>query len=41
MLVDLGGGAVAPSLDERLTDQAQLLATTAAVAGSSAQCRQR
>jgi uncharacterized membrane protein YbhN (UPF0104 family) len=33
-LVDLGGGAVAPDVDERLTDQAQLLATTAAVAGS-------
>jgi uncharacterized membrane protein YbhN (UPF0104 family) len=33
-VVDLGGGTVAPDLDDRLTDRAQLLATTAAVAGS-------
>jgi uncharacterized membrane protein YbhN (UPF0104 family) len=33
-LVDLGGGAVAPNLDERLTDRAQLLATTATVVGA-------
>ena len=33
-LVDLGGGTVAPDIDDRLTDRAQLLATTAAVAGT-------
>jgi uncharacterized membrane protein YbhN (UPF0104 family) len=33
-LVDLGGATVAPSLDQRRTDRAQLLAATAAVAGS-------
>ena len=33
-LVDLGGGIVAPDHDERLTDRAQLLATTASVVGS-------
>jgi uncharacterized membrane protein YbhN (UPF0104 family) len=32
-LVDLGGGTVAPDIHDRLTDRAQLLATTAAVAG--------
>ena len=35
-LVDLGGGTVAPDLHDRLTDRAQLLATTAAVAGPTA-----
>jgi uncharacterized membrane protein YbhN (UPF0104 family) len=34
MLVDLGGGTVAPGDDERLTDRAQLLATTATVVGT-------
>lgn len=33
-LVDLGGGVVALDNDERLTDRAQLLATTASVVGS-------
>ena len=33
-LVDLGGGIVAPDHDERLTDRAQLLATTASVVGT-------
>ena len=33
-LVDLGGATVAPGADQRRTDRAQLLATTAAVAGS-------
>jgi uncharacterized membrane protein YbhN (UPF0104 family) len=32
-LVDLGGGTVAPDIHDRLTDRAQLLATTAALAG--------
>ena len=32
--VDLGGGTVAPDQDERLTDRAQLLATTATAAGT-------
>ncbi len=32
--VDLGSGIVAPSPDERLSDRAQLLGTTAAVAGT-------
>jgi uncharacterized membrane protein YbhN (UPF0104 family) len=32
--IDLGGGTVAPDQNDRLTDRAQLLATTAAVAGS-------
>ena len=32
--VDLGSGIVAPSLDERMSDRAQLLGTTAAVAGT-------
>ncbi len=31
---DLGGGTVAPDQDERLTDRAQLLATTATAAGT-------
>jgi glycosyltransferase 2 family protein len=34
VLVELGGGTVAPDSDERLTDRAQLLATTATVAGT-------
>jgi glycosyltransferase 2 family protein len=33
-IVELGGGKVAPSSDERQSDRAQLLATTAAVAGT-------
>ena len=33
MLVDLGGGSVAPGREEHLTDRAQMLATTASVAG--------
>jgi uncharacterized membrane protein YbhN (UPF0104 family) len=33
-LIDLGGATVAPSADQRRTDRAQLLAATAAVAGS-------
>jgi uncharacterized membrane protein YbhN (UPF0104 family) len=33
-LVDLGGGTVAPDQNDRLTDRAQLLATTAAAAGT-------
>ena len=33
---DLGGGTVAPDQDERLTDRAQLLATTATAAGARA-----
>ena len=32
-LVDLGGGTVSPESDERLTDRAQLLASTATVVG--------
>jgi uncharacterized membrane protein YbhN (UPF0104 family) len=32
--VDLGGGTVAPDQNDRLTDRAQLLATTAAAAGT-------
>ena len=33
-LIDLGGATVAPTADQRRTDRAQLLAATAAVAGS-------